>query len=143
MTSTALARTVKERASRLDIPCDDIDCSRSRAIARDRFDSLTQKIGQVRNLRVCQRHLVRALSNRRSNAVTKAITKHRNRADQVRAVICSLYRASVAIDAMLGIEQAATIRCSVICVICRSIEARSFRWARLHKEHEGETPLKS
>src|SRR5688572_15723036 len=115
MTGAALAGAIEICTARFRISRHDIQCSPWVSIACNGLDTLMQEMRKVDHLRVSQRCLVgRSFLGGGTDAVSHPVSQDDRRADQIRTAIGSLRRASMAVDAVLGVDETAAIRGGVI-----------------------------
>jgi hypothetical protein len=112
---TAHARAVEIGAAGLSIAGNDIQSSARIAIARNGLHTLVKKMRKVDNLRIGELCLMRGLLlSGGADAVSKTVSQDDSGTDQIRATIGSLRGASMAVDAVLGVDKTSAVGGSVI-----------------------------
>src|SRR5687767_7457705 len=115
MAGAAFSGSVEIGAPGFCISRDDIQRSARISIAGNGFHALVKKVREIHDLSVGQCGLMcRSFLSGRTDAVAQPIPQNDRRADEIRAAIGSLRGASVAVDAVLGVDEAATIGGSII-----------------------------
>ena len=110
-----LPGAIEVGAAGLRITCNHVQRPARIPIAGDSLHTLVEKVGKIDDLRIRESCLMcRSLASSRTDAVSKPVPQHDGGADEIRASVCTLRRASVTIDAVLRVDEPAAIGSGVI-----------------------------